>query len=633
MTKLTGPIPNPFRAFNNMTYGISMYLQSPEKYTEMLETGNKDVKGMELLVQSGGISDKAEGNFGAKRNEFFTRDFYLNDIQLQSLIAGTATGGPHNSFELNFTVTEPMGLSFMDRLYKASTKYNSKYKNFNPINQIYLIVIRFYGYDKNGKQVLNGKFDDGSDTNSYIEKWVPIMIKSIKFRVETSKVVYACECVCPQTQIGQGQIHGTIPFSVGLQGQKLSDLLDGTEKKPVKGIVNSGLMDALNKHQQKLVTDKKIKIANKYSIKFEDGIKLKDAKVAAPGTKVIQKSGTAGGATATDISKYSSGSAQSINGVQTYATNAGMKIMKFIDLAVRSSTYVSDQYKKVNEENKDGTTKHKPKSDQPLKWYKIRNTIKIIDFDEIRQQWAYDITYYVTAYEVKTVETVDFNSADCFKVHKEYDFWFTGKNTEVLDFSQEFNTFYYTSFSPKHIVDPSKDTKRQNNLRAMLAPRANSTESNAHSENMGTEQGANAASVLYAPQDIANVKIDILGDPDWLSQSELFYAASTTPSDPILADGSINYDIAEVFFAVNFNTVVDYNLETGLADVTAKNLGRDITANESGVSQYSFLYRANTITTQFNDGKFTQQILGTLVFIPEECITGKKPDDTNKGSL
>ena len=626
MADLNGPIPNPFRKFNNMTYGISLYLQSPENYTDMMDGKGKNVKGMELLVQSGGISNNDAGNFGAKRNEFFTRDFYFDDLQLQSYIAGTAVGGPQNTFEVKFTITEPMGLTFMDRLYKASTKFAKDlgYVDFNPVNQIYLLVIRFYGYDKDGKQVLNGKFDDGSDSKSYIEKWIPIMIRGIQFRIESSKVVYSCECVCPQTQAAHGQVHGTIPFNMAVQGKTLEDLLNGENPKKIGGVVTQGLMKALNEHQKTMVTpdNKKYAYADQYSIELPKNIA--EALASPPGTPVINRSASPGTAKGKDISQLATGSAKSIKGVQTYATNTGMKIAKFIDLAIRSSTYISSQYKKINDANKDGTTEFKKVNPGPLKWFKIRPRVEILNFDKNRQSWAYKITYVVSEYEVSSVDTADFNPDNCFPIHKEYDYWFTGLNTEVLDFKQDFNTFYYTTFSAKHKEDPNQNPKAQTNFRAMKTYRANSTESNQGSENMEAEQAANAASVLYAPQDIANCEIDILGDPDWLSQSELFYAAKTDPGEKVLNDGSVNYDRAEVFFTVNFNTVVDYSLDTGLADVTTKNVGQRLDgADETGVSQYAFVYRANTIISQFEKGKFTQQLKGTMVFLPETCITGK----------
>jgi hypothetical protein len=626
MPELTGPMPNRFRAFSTMTYSISLYLQSPDQYAEMQNTGKKDVTGLELLIQSAGITNTGDPFFGAKRNKFFTRDFYLDDIQLQSYIAGTATGGPQNTFEVKFTVTEPMGLTFMERLYNASTEHaaNLGFKNFNPVNQLYLMVIRFYGYDEKGKQVINGKFDNSSDTNSYVEKWIPIMIRSIQFSVESSKVVYRCECVAPQTQIGHGQIHGTIPFNMALQGSTLEELLNGPATPTPGGVINTGLKEALNNHQATLTkkvndTDKKYEIPDVYEIELAD--ELKNAVTFAPGTNVIQRSASPGTATGAALSKLSSNNAKVASTSQTFATNAGMKIVKFIDLAIRSSSYISDQYKKLNDANKDGIIAFKKVSPGPLNWFKIRPSVEILGFDSIRQSWAYKITYHVSVYPVITVNTEDFDSADCFKVHKEYDFWFTGKNTEVLNFKQDFNSFYYTTFSDKHKQDPTEYPRQQTNLRAMNVYRTNSTESDLGGDNGTAEQAANAASILYAPQDIANCEIDILGDPDWLAQSELFFKATKNRGEAVLNDGSINYDRAEVFFSVNFNTVVDYDLRTGLADVTQKN----VTLSADGsvpntVSQYAFVYRANTITTQFEKGKFTQQLKGTLVYVPEVCI-------------
>lgn len=633
MATLTDPIPNSFQKFNNMTYGISLYLQSPENYARMMDTGTKDVTGMELLIQSGGIStdpgeagdatlgpaQPASGNFGAVRNKFFTRDFYLDDIQLQSYIAGTSTGGPQNSFEVKFTVTEPMGLTFMERLYNASTDYARRigFENFNPINQLYLMVIRFYGYDEFGNQILNGAFNDSSDPGSYIEKWIPLMISQVRFRVESSKVVYACECVCPQTQIGQGQVHGTIPFNMGLQGNTLQDLL-GEDSRNLQGGKSYGLMDALNEQQTRLASAKKYDLADKYHIEFEGGAsgKLATSFINPNETPILARSMFT---KPTDTSI----SAKVLAG-QTQATNAGMKIVKFIDLAVRSSSYMSSQYKRINDANKDKSSKPTAKNDNELFWFKIRPRIKILGFDAARQSWAYDITYVVSEYQVKTVNTDDFTTVDCFKTHKEYDYWFTGKNTEVLDFSQDFNSFYFTTFSAKNNQDPEQAPTRQTNLRAQKVYRANSTEAQT-GENLADEQAANAASVLYAPQDIAQVEIDIVGDPDWLGQSELFYAATVAgPGDEILDDGSINYDRTEVFFSVNFNTVVDYSLDTGLADVTQQNVTENLDGSISGsVSQYAFVYRANTIISQFEKGKFTQKLSGTLVFIPETCITGQ----------
>ena len=185
---------------------------------------------------------------------------------------------------------------------------------------------------------------------------------------------------------------------------------------------------------------------------------------------------------------------------------------------------------------------------------------------------------------------------------------------------------YYTSFGSRKINNQPGVNSR------LMHYQVNSREAN--SEKGEGEEAANAASILYSPADQANAKIVIVGDPDWIAQSELFYPAQPDSIKSItMPDGSINYDTAEIFFSVNFNTVVDYNLQTGLADVTARNVGTDNPlAGPGGVSQYSLVYRANTITTQLASGKFTQELEGTIKFVPDSCVVkatteGRKEKD------
>jgi hypothetical protein len=89
-------------------------------------------------------------------------------------------------------------------------------------------------------------------------------------------------------------------------------------------------------------------------------------------------------------------------------------------------------------------------------------------------------------------------------------------------------------------------------------------------------------------------------------------------------DGSINYDASEVLFAVNYNTNVDYDLKTGIADVGNKNYGRDLSSGVGGDSRMSLIYRANIITTNLSNGKFTQTLEGTLMLFPTPAQLAKE---------
>ena len=108
----------------------------------------------------------------------------------------------------------------------------------------------------------------------------------------------------------------------------------------------------------------------------------------------------------------------------------------------------------------------------------------------------------ISDYPIKSLDnSVYINSGECFDIAKAYDFWFTGKNTEVLDFSQDYNFLYYTSFGSKKINDTGNSLEV--NYRKTQAFQVNSQEPG--QENSGSEEAANAASILYSPADQASV--------------------------------------------------------------------------------------------------------------------------------
>lgn len=645
------PFPNPFKEFATSTYSASIYLQSPGQYNEMVENGRKDVRGLPLIIQSGGINNgDARANFGAKRSEFFENDFYLDNIQFKSLVSGTAVGAPHNSYEINFNVTEPMGLTFLDRLNREIQKFNGDDPNFNFINQQFIMVIRFYGYDENGKQISAENLtkastpDVKSDPAAFAEKWIPFRIRNISFRLAAEQVVYSVEAIPAVTYNGNDQLHGVIPFNIGLQGQSLGTLLNGTatkvqadtnrsssstSKQGEKGMVLSGLGKILNDWQEKLVQQGKQEYADTYTFKIDDE-KLANAELLKHGTELHDRTGMPNGQDNAAIIKNVTGESQVIKNVKTMSISAGLRIMTFLDLAIRTSSYISDQYEVITDRTSGDKFLQKKEADEPLKWFKIRPTVKIKEgkYDCIRNMYAVDITYVITPHTVNSLDNYSYTSTNCVVPHKEYEYWFTGKNTEVLNFAQNFNALYYTTFGASHLGKDARinDPSRQYNLRQMKGYKVNSTQDNqGDKEKLAGELAANAASTLYSPADQGTISLDIVGDPDWIVQSELFYSADANSTfSRTMPDRSVNPDAAEVFFALTFNTVVDYDTGTGVADVTQKNYITGPEASPSNVAQYSFFYRANTITTELTQGKFTQRLEGTLAWIPEECITGKK---------
>jgi len=639
------PKGNPFKGFATMTYSVSLYLMGVKEYSSMISSGVKTVKGLTLLLQSGGISKMPEGNHGAKRSKrYFQKDFYIDDIELKGLVSGTSVGSPHNQFQTSFTITEPNGLSFLENLHGVVQEYNvSNGISTDRINyaaQNYLMVVRFYGYDKNGKQITGrdiGVSETLSDLSSISEKFIPFQFTGIQFALENALVKYKCDAVCPQTQIPFGVANSTIPFNAELFGQSVGAVLTGklsnkdlqTEDEhkenqnadPEADAVydqNVSLVDALNSEQKRLVEDKQYEVPHKYVIEFEKGSNIDKAYVI-----------TTGEFTDKDNVPMMVKNQQSLltnkgffdKNKKLFSFTAGQSIVQAIDMIIRTSTFISNQQDITIDEVTGKVTK-KEKAPAVLQWFKIRTQVTPLAYDSKRHDYAYEIKYVISRYQINNIRSPYFGPSYFRGTHKEYDYWFTGKNTEVLDFRQEYNYLYYQTFGGDMGVP-----KMQNNARELTKQvyQNSSSDSAQGSKNRRNEGSANAASLLYSPSDQANAQLTIVGDPDWMAQSEIFYSPDATGVGlgPFMHDGSINYDASEVLFSVNYNTNVDYDLKTGIADMG------------TGDSRMSLIYRANTITTNLSDGKFTQLLEGTMMMFPtaEQAEAEVKEKEENFGNL
>ena len=249
--------PNVLDQYSSYTYNISLYIMSPADYKRLINSKKRSVAGYQLLMRSGGApvaggqltpidpqeaQQAADGNSAAitqpnlGRNQFFPLDYYIDNVQLRSIISGKGTRGAHNATELKFILTEPNGITFLNNLFAATQQYialqGGNVKQ-NYAAQNFLMVIRFYGYDENGTLVTaNKRAADatGSDVNAIVEKFIPFQFTGIKFRIANKLVEYECSAVCPQNIVATGPARGVIPYNVEITSQTLKELFTGNAK-------------------------------------------------------------------------------------------------------------------------------------------------------------------------------------------------------------------------------------------------------------------------------------------------------------------------------------------------------------------------------------------------------------------
>ena len=235
--------------YASYTYSLSWYLIDPATYNQLVKSPKRNLEGYYLLVQSGGApvnnqvpanngtnpTVQTSGTVGYGRSPFFPLDYYIDNLEFNVAYAGTATNGAATFSDLTFTISEPNGITLLDNLYSAVADLYSK-KNITkpgtPPNYsaaMYVIVIRFYGYDVDGNLVQPiGRRTGVTDNQAAVEKFIPFIISNIDFKVANKLVEYQVSGTVPGTATGFSTNRGSIPQNFQFQGSTVKDILVGT---------------------------------------------------------------------------------------------------------------------------------------------------------------------------------------------------------------------------------------------------------------------------------------------------------------------------------------------------------------------------------------------------------------------
>lgn len=231
------PQANILDQYASYTYNISWYMLTPNQFKAL--SNSRNTAGWQLLVQSGGAPTSAPTATNAGRNQYFSLDYYLDNLTIHSkAMKGTTLA--HNATDISFTVTEPNGITLIENLYKAVSdlwKQNPNQYSANSapnyLSNPYCLVIRFYGYDENGNLVKVGK-NSSTGVNAIVEKYYPFLLTDLTFRVANKVIEYAIKAKPLPYFLNLSQTRGTIPFNYELVGSTVDDVLNG---KAVAGTV------------------------------------------------------------------------------------------------------------------------------------------------------------------------------------------------------------------------------------------------------------------------------------------------------------------------------------------------------------------------------------------------------------
>jgi hypothetical protein len=596
--------PNVLDQYASYNYVASVYLMTPQSYRTMIQSKQKSITGAQLLFQSGGVPENQR--FG---NGIFDNDYYIDRLQLTSRILGKGSGAAHNVYDMTMTVVEPNGISLISNLDRAVTQFLDKnvasqqsvvlknrqtaeqIKNQSFNQQIYLLAVRFYGYDDQGKLVRGGvaRPDGSSDPNAFVEKFYPFIIKNVKFRIANKLTEYTIECSTPFTHINSSTARGTIPYNIELSGQTLKDLLSGpAQYASNQTAVTRGGNSSLSADQTALLeelernaptpgntaadqlngigfeslptgpsaapakanaapTAKKtirqglMAAMNEYQSQLvKDGIydiadvySIEFVNESLANAKTTKKGPTNKKSTANSVNTTAAdqllGNKQSMDKTaRTQSVTAGLQIVQFLDQVIRNSSYIEDQQLVTYKEGT-GEEMINGTPAQNVAWYKISMEATPIGNakDAKRNDYAYNIKFKIHAYKLADLVSPYFVRPKFIGVVKRYPYWFTGENNAVISYEENFNNLYQITLSGTGSKLTSNFTSNLNDM-LTFNYQTRSSESSQGADLKTNEPPSNAAEFLYSPTDLQEVNMTIVGDPAWLQQGEAFAGFSSS---------------------------------------------------------------------------------------------------------
>ena len=423
----------------------------------------------------------------------------------------------------------------------------------------------------------------------------------------------------------------TSPPNTTAAPPKISDAPTGNPKFDYKS-----LTDALNKQEEQWVKEGRFNKANVYEIVFAQGIGA--AKVANKGPSDKSRTATQGGS----VAAINSESNSVATGSKNISAPAGTQIVQFIEQVVRDSSYITDRViASVDQTNPGGPLiPNTPISTEAMNWFKILVDATPIDntVDIKRNNYAYKLTYIVTPFAINELVSDFFPPAKFRGVHKVYNYWFTGLNTQVLGYEQSYNSLYTTTAGPSNLADgiallQSKNTKTANRIGNAPNPTLlegepvkdaiPSAETTKGAPNSANTPAAIAADFLYSAADQKKVDIKIVGDPAWLLQGEMLGVDANTlnySETGFYPDGTVCTETQQIVFAVNFNSPADYNngksgtsSGTGLVDINSAATDGNSNNLSKAPTQASAAYYATDVISTFSRGKFEQTLTGAIL--------------------
>lgn len=485
-------VDNPLHEYDSYTYGLSLHLMDINVYNSVIGSENPRYIPQNVLVASAG---KYSTNF--VRDPRFKEDFYFDQVSMKTIVNTTSRNRNSNLVEAEFTIIEPNGFTFINRLIEAANSINTGPGSY--IHMPYMLQIDFYGIKNGELGQIEGNSVNQKGPIPSLTKFLPIRITNIKSRLSSKGTEYKVSAI-PFNHQAYTQMHIALPIATSVTGSSVAQIFNANQtnnnedsftqkyseverisrrsvelqtyidefqalnpsdidssiaelerlrnqlKNQYSVIGITGYCDAINDWNTKLKLEKSVSQINTVKVIFHNDIGNASLLQFPVNAASVPVSGTSTAARRADFQAAGNAGNNQKGSLRfdggTINIPAGMSIEKLIDWAVRNSSYICNQISDPEEQQaiRNGQT---PIRDGRtwVNWFKIIPRIKIGQFDPLSNRYKFDIIYYVKPYKLSSKHPFTPKGRVGGYV-KRYEYLFTGKNQDILDLSLDFDTLY-----------------------------------------------------------------------------------------------------------------------------------------------------------------------------------------------
>ena len=668
-------LPNPLREYASYNYIIELAVLSPGQLNSPEDSYRVNLTNSILRSGGGNLNRRVttfdEDTFGSHA------EYFIDDIEINALMTPNKQTGVTQGTGLEFTVTEPYSMGkFLEALQIGA--FQAGYDNY--IEAPFVLKISFIGFDQNG----NVKSDLAAPP-----KFFPIKITNIDFDLKGEGSYYQCKGI-PYNQIALLTQTSVVRTDVTLNGRTLVEALEtGNPNTPnipsltkvlndrSDTFVSAGVYTTPDRYIIMFPTDSQgatAVVSDARDLNFSgvnsatQNVTIDPGLASAAGISATQTVSVPEGGVYATLKQYAMNNVNKIgksviidniaqDGDQNFASHSGSydeaglnlrpEVQAEADETARNYMYTQNtaipaiiEDMVINSEYGRALSEQNTAEEGLKEWFRIETQV-FLEEDPYTQAakgtppkiYVYSVVPYFP--DESRFQGPSRRSSNTAKLRslalKEYNYYYTGKNEDVLDFNINFKTAFFQNLfadlgqhsaafrsgvsgetinvgevAYTQLATPASNIQSSGELSEPGVPIEEIIKSS-DSVMGGTRTSQSVAgkraiaqafqdTLINSNVDLVNAEMDIWGDPFFIPESGVgnYNAAPSGINPNLTADGTVTGQHSDVFVNVNFRTPFDYKGEK----MVFSNI----------VKPFSGIYMVTKIRNRFSGGRFTQSL-------------------------